>query len=103
FEALRVSSVAVWLDLLLMGVLSTYLAYFIYYTGLRTVPASRAVLVATVEPLLAALLAALLFGERFGISGIIGGSLILAAALLAGFKRPRRAPSEALAEGRTAP
>jgi len=96
FDVLRVSSSAVWLDLALMGTLSTYLAYFVYYTGLRTVEASRAVLVATVEPLLAALLAALLFGERLGVSGIIGGSLILATAIIAGVRNaPRRSASHA--------
>lgn len=89
FAVLRVSSPALWLDLSLMGILSTYLAYFIYYSGLRTVPASRAVLVATIEPLLAALLAAVLFDERFGTSGIVGGSLILLAALFAGLNRSR--------------
>jgi len=91
FEALRVATTAVWADLVLMGVVSTYVAYFVYYTGLKSVEASRAVLVATVEPLLAALLAALLFGERLGVSGIIGGALILSAAVLAGLWRsPRR-------------
>src|SRR5690606_15040158 len=75
FDALRTAAPGVWTNLLLMGVFSTYLAYFIYYTGLRTAEASRAVLVATVEPLLASLLAAVLFGERLGVSGIVGGAL----------------------------
>lgn len=92
FEAIKVDSPGVWLNLIAMGVLSTYLAYFIYYTGLRTAEASRAVLVATVEPLLASLLAAVLFGERLGASGIIGGILILLTASLAGLRRPLRQP-----------
>jgi len=103
FAVLRVSTAAVWLDLALMGILSTYLAYFIYYTGLRSVPASRAVLVATIEPLLAAILAAMLFGERFGASGIIGGSLILLAALLAGFTRAPGATKESVSGGGVSP
>ncbi len=82
FEAIEVGAAA-WLDLALMAVLSTYLAYFAYYTGLRTVEASRAVLVATLEPLLAAALAALLFGERLGAVGLLGGALVLAAAVMA--------------------
>lgn len=98
FEVLRVGSRVIWFDLALMGALSTYLAYFVYYSGLRTVEASRAVLVATVEPLLAALLAAMLFGERLGLSGVIGGALILAAATLAGLrnagKPARTAPAK---------
>ncbi len=82
FEAVAASGGA-WLDLALMAVLSTYLAYFVYYTGLRSVEASRAVLVATLEPVLAATLAALLFGERLGPLGVLGGALVLAAAVLA--------------------
>ncbi|HEX7000684.1 MAG TPA: EamA family transporter [Trueperaceae bacterium] len=92
FEALGVSNRAIWVDLALMGVLSTYLAYYVYYSGLRTVEASRAVLVATVEPLLAAALAALLFGERLGPAGILGGALVLLAATLASTRRAARRP-----------
>lgn len=94
FDALRAADPGVWTNLLLMGVLSTYLAYFIYYTGLRTTEASRAVLVATVEPLLASLLAAVVFGERLGASGIIGGALILLAASAAGLRLPGRRTRE---------
>lgn len=92
FEVLGVSNRAIWVDLALMGVLSTYLAYYVYYSGLRTVEASRAVLVATVEPLLAAALAALLFGERLGPAGILGGALVLLAATLASTRRAARRP-----------
>jgi len=95
FEALGAGGGA-WLDLVLMAVLSTYLAYFVYYSGLRTVEASRAVLVATLEPLLAAVLAAVLFGERLGASGVVGGALVLVAATLASLGGSPRA----LARGR---
>jgi DME family drug/metabolite transporter len=73
----------VWGLLILLAALSTYAAYGLYYTGLRRTEASRAVLVASVEPLIAALLAALVFGERLGVWGLLGGLLILGAALLA--------------------
>jgi len=95
FEALGAGGGA-WLDLVLMAVLSTYLAYFVYYSGLRTVEASRAVLVATLEPLLAAVLAAVLFGERLGALGVVGGALVLVAATLASLGGSPRA----LARGR---
>jgi DME family drug/metabolite transporter len=72
-----------WLLLALLAVFSTYLAYLIYALGLRRIEASRAVLVATVEPVAAAGLAALVFGERFGLWGLVGGALILLAAVLA--------------------
>jgi drug/metabolite transporter (DMT)-like permease len=72
-----------WGLLLLLSVLSTYLAYLLYYTGLKTIEASRAVLVASVEPVFAALLAALIFAERFSALGLAGAGLVLCAALLA--------------------
>ncbi len=74
---------AVWAWLAALGLVSTYLAYLVYYTGLRATEASRAVLVATVEPVVAAALAAAVFGERLGGVGWLGAGLILAAAAAA--------------------
>lgn len=81
FEVLTNAGSEVWLDILLLALLSTYLAYLVYYSGLRAIEASRAVLVATIEPVLAALFAALLFGERLSALGVIGGVLVLSAAV----------------------
>lgn len=80
----------VWGLLFLLAAVSTYAAYALYYTGLKRVEASRAVLVASVEPVVAALTAALVFGERLGFWGLAGGACILTAALLASL--PPRAP-----------
>ncbi|MDF1524449.1 MAG: EamA family transporter, partial [Trueperaceae bacterium] len=66
-----------WAWLAVLGLVSTYLAYLVYYTGLRTTEASRAVLVATVEPVVAAAIAAIAFGERLGGVGWTGAALIL--------------------------
>jgi drug/metabolite transporter, DME family len=79
-----------WLWLVVLSLVSTYLAYLAYYTGLRRTEASRAVLVATVEPVAAALWAAALFGERLGWWGWAGAALVLAAAAAAGARRPGR-------------
>jgi len=81
---------ATWAWLVLLGLVSTYLAYLAYYSGLRRTEASRAVLVATVEPVAAALWAAALFGERLGWWGWAGAALVLAAAAAAGARRPDR-------------
>lgn len=79
-----------WVLLVILALVSTYLAYLLYYTGLRTVEASRAVLVATIEPVVAAALAAAVFGERLGPLGVLGaGAILLAAALAAVRRRPR--------------
>lgn len=82
FDAVRLATPTMWLDIALMAALSTYLAYLVYYLGLRKVEASRAVLVATIEPVVAAVLAAALFGERLGTWGIIGALLVLVAAVV---------------------
>ena len=79
-----------WLLLALLALISTYVAYFVYYTGLARVEASRAVLVATVEPVVAVTLAATFFGERFGAAGVTGAILILATAVLASLPPGRR-------------
>ncbi len=97
-----------WLLLAALALISTYLAYLAYYSGLKRVEASRAVLVATVEPVVAASLAAALFGERFGLQGLAGAGLILLSALLSALPALRRRPLErrALAarrRGRDAP
>ena len=89
-------SPAVWGLLALLAVLSTYAAYSLYYAGLKQVEASKAVLVASIEPVVAALLGASLFGERLGMWGLLGGALILGAAVTASL--PTRAPAVAEAE-----
>lgn len=92
FVALREATPAMWLDIALMSLLSTYFAYFVYYSGLRRVEASRAVLVATLEPVVAAALAAWLFGERLGLLGLLGGALVVGAAMSSALpvRGPRR-------------
>jgi drug/metabolite transporter, DME family len=72
-----------WWLLAALALVSTYLAYLAYFSGLRHVEASRAVLVATIEPVVAAALAAALYGEWLGARGVTGASLILVAAVLA--------------------
>lgn len=82
FDAVRLATPSMWLDIALMAGLSTYLAYLVYYLGLRRVEASRAVLVATIEPVVAAALAAALFGERLGTWGVVGALLVISAAAI---------------------
>lgn len=92
FEIFAAPSI-VWLDIFLLTVFSTYIAYLIYYRGLRQVEASRAVLVATIEPVLAAVLAALLFGERLGVLGIVGATLVVGASVFASLQAPEQLSS----------
>jgi drug/metabolite transporter (DMT)-like permease len=81
---------AAWALLAAAALVSTYLAYLLYGLGLRRATASRAVLVATVEPIVAGGLAWAVFGERLGAWGLLGAGLVLASAAASGL-RPRAA------------
>lgn len=71
-----------WLACAALALCSTYGAYSLYYAGLRRIEASRAAVIATLEPVVAALLAFSFFGERFTALGYWGSGLILAAVLM---------------------
>ena len=81
---------AVGLTLVYLGVLTMGLAYLLFYAGLRTAPGSSAAIATLLEPLTAAVLAALLLDERLGAAGVLGGALILAA--VAGLGREPEVP-----------
>lgn len=62
-----------------LGVATMALAYGLLYAGLRTTSGSAATIATLTEPLSAAVLAALLLGERLPWPALVGGALILAA------------------------
>lgn len=72
-----------WVLLVGLAVVSTYLPALAYYSGLRTVEASRASIVATVEPVVALGIAVLVEGERLGAVAVLGAVLVLVAAATA--------------------
>ncbi|WP_205473162.1 DMT family transporter [Nocardioides sp. SYSU D00038] len=65
--------------LLHLGVLTMALAYGLLYAGLRTTTGSAAVVATLLEPVTAALVAAVWLDERIGVLGTVGTLLILAA------------------------
>ncbi|WP_018125501.1 DMT family transporter [Desulfovibrio oxyclinae] len=71
-----------WLLLVGIGMICSYGAFSAYYAGLRRMEATNAAVIATFEPVLAAVLAFVLFGEQFGIFGYAGSALIMAALLM---------------------
>lgn len=75
-------SLYAWLSMGSVAVLSTFGAYHFYYAGLRYIEAGRASIIATSEPVLAALVAWIWWGEMFSSTGYAGSGLIIAAVLL---------------------
>lgn len=79
------------LTLLYLGVFTMALAYGLFYAGLRTVPGSAAVIATLLEPVTAALVAAVWLDERLGVAGIVGTALILVAVAGLGRRQPEPA------------
>lgn len=71
-----------WTALISVSVISTYIANYCYYIGLKCLEAGRASIVATVEPVVAALAAYILFGEYFTFLGYWGVFFILTAVVV---------------------
>jgi drug/metabolite transporter (DMT)-like permease len=83
---LRAGAVA---PLLYTTLFPTTLAYVLYISGLRTIDAGRASVIATLEPLVAAIAGAALLREPFGLAQWIGASLVIAGVVLVrGERRP---------------
>lgn len=71
-----------WLLLLYMGCIPTALAYLLFQAGMRSIPATLTSILTLCEPLTAAILAWILFGERLNLLGMLGALLLLGTILL---------------------
>lgn len=78
----RPKNAAAWGAMAFLAVVPTYLAYVFYSAGLRRVQATRAATVATVEPVVAAGAAYLMWGERLSPAGYAFAAVVLAGVLL---------------------
>ena len=85
------SSPEVWLYIIGLGFLSTMLAYIFYTKGLSSVESSRASIIATVEPVIAALLSFLVFDETLNFWQYIGIVMVIAAVIIV--QEPTKKPS----------
>jgi DME family drug/metabolite transporter len=71
-----------WCALICIATLCTYSAYYCYYMGVRHLEASRAAITATIEPVVATVVAFFWWGEAFGITGYVGSALIFSSVIL---------------------
>ena len=81
--------------LIYLGVITTAVAYGLFYAGLRRVAGSVATVLTLLEPLTAALLAAAILGETLAPAALLGGTLILAAVVMLAI-RPRQRHTSAI-------
>ena len=73
----------VWLLLLYVVVAGTMITFLLVAAALRHISATRVGIVAMLEPVAASVVAFLWLGESFGTAQLIGGSVVLAAILIA--------------------
>lgn len=85
-----------------LGVMTMALAYGLLYAGLRTTTSTAAVIASLLEPVTAAIVAALLLDERVGVIGVVGIVLVLAAVAGAG-REPVAEAGPATGDVRTSP
>jgi DME family drug/metabolite transporter len=71
-----------WLLLLYLGAVPTALAYGLFLMGMRSTPATVASIATLLEPLVSAILAWLIFGERLSPLGLWGAVLLVGAMIL---------------------
>lgn len=71
-----------WAALVAIAVVSTVVAIFAFFAGLKRVGASRAAVLLTLEPVVTIVLAAAFLGEALLPLQMVGGAMILAAAVL---------------------
>ncbi|WP_157577160.1 DMT family transporter, partial [Saccharomonospora iraqiensis] len=83
---------------LYLGAVPTALAYFAYFSGLRSAHPTVAALSALLEPVTAALLAALVLGDRLGVAGWCG-AVLLVAAIAVSHRASATAPAEERGSG----
>ncbi len=86
FEALRfIPSTQLIVSLLYLGICATVFTTYIQTRYQKDTTPTRAVIIFTIEPVIAAVLAYFFLDEMLGIAGIIGASLIVAGILVSEF------------------
>lgn len=97
FVEFHTKSAYAWTMLLSMAAVTSYGAFNAYYAGLKRLEATRASVIATFEPVVAAVFAYIIFGEKFSMLGYMGSCLIIAAVfmvVMSGSKASRAAGEE---------
>ncbi|MDP9115967.1 MAG: DMT family transporter [Actinomycetota bacterium] len=79
--------------LVYIGIVSTVVAYGLFYAGLRSVSSEVAGVLTLLEPLTATVLAAAFLGETLSVAGLCGAALLLIAIAVLYVRRPEAEPA----------
>ena len=80
-------SLVAWASLIAIALVSTFIANHCYYLGLKYLEAGKASIVATLEPVVAAVAAYIILGEYFTGLGYVGAAMIIVAVILTIYKK----------------
>ncbi|WP_323753566.1 DMT family transporter [Marinobacter sp.] len=83
FAALETMALKHWLMVCYIGVVPTGIGYLMFFTGIKSTPATLSSIVVTLEPLFVALLAWLILGEMLGTVGVAGAIVLVVAVIVA--------------------
>lgn len=86
---------ATWFVIAYLALGTTLLGQFLYLSGLRRISPSRASLIATLEPVVAACLGYVVLGEGLDLWQVLGGLLVLSAVVIAGLAQTEVAEKRA--------
>lgn len=75
-------SLPVWISLFCLAFFCTYAAYYLYYLGLKILAPTQAAITATLEPVIAGIIAYFWWQESFFLLGYVGSALILTSVLI---------------------
>jgi len=84
---IRLLTISEMASLLLLGTVFTAVAHTLFISGMKTVSAAKASIIATLEPVYGIILAFFLLAEVPGYKVLLGGGLILSAVVLAGINK----------------
>lgn len=85
----RFTYVDVWISALLLALVATVAGYIFYTSGLKHLEASKASILATMEPIIAVLTGVLFLGERLHGWQVLGIGLVLYSAILVAARRSK--------------
>ncbi len=66
----------------LMALINTVVPYILYTSGLKSIEASRAPIIATVEPVVATIVGTFAFGQEISLHGVVGIFLVIGSVIL---------------------
>ncbi|MBT8346927.1 MAG: EamA family transporter [Desulfofustis sp.] len=75
-------NLSAWGALIALATVSTYVANFCYYQGVKYLEAGRASIVATLEPVVATAAAYVILGESLSLLGYLGAAVIITAVMI---------------------